>query len=105
MDMANYVLSRGGHPTVKEIKEVSIDWKDPKEAFEETYKHEQKVTELINELADVADAEKDRASSNFISKYIDEQVEEEQSVKEILDMFIHHDGHAVAQIDEKLGSR
>lgn len=106
MDMAEYVLNRGGHPNVKAIKEVPTEWKaDPKAVFEATYQHEQKVTELINKLADVADAEKDRASINFVDRYIDEQVQEEQNAKDILNLFLHRDGHAVAQIDDKLGTR
>lgn len=63
------------------------------------------MTELINKLADVADAEKDRASINFVDRYIDEQVQEEQNAKDILNLFLHRDGHAVAQIDDKLGTR
>jgi ferritin len=105
MDMAEYVLNRGGHPSVMAIKEVPTEWTDPKAVFEAAYKHEQKVTELINKLADVAEAEKDRASINFVDRYIDEQVQEEQTAKDILNLFLHRDGHAVAQIDDKLGTR
>lgn len=105
LDMAEFVLKRGGEAKVHAIDAVPDEWKDPKDVFEYTYAHEQKVTELINGLADVAEAEKDRASLNFIDKYIDEQVQEEQSVKEILDLFTHRDGHAVAHIDDILGQR
>ena len=80
-------------------------WSDPKAVFEATYKHEQQVTELINKLADVADAEKDRASINFIDRYIDEQVQEEQTALDILNLFLHRDDHAVALIDDKLATR
>ena len=105
MDMAEFVLNRGGHPNVGAIKAVPTEWSDPKAVFEATYKHEQQVTELINKLADVADAEKDRASINFIDRYIDEQVQEEQTALDILNLFLHSDGHAVALIDDKLATR
>lgn len=105
MDMAEFVLNRGGKPTVSAIDAVPTDFAGPKEVFEYTYKHEQLVTDLINKLADVAEEEKDRASMNFIDRYIDEQVQEEQNAKDILDLFNHRDGHAVAQIDDKLGTR
>ena len=49
--------------------------------------------------------EKDRASQNFIAKYIDEQVEEERNVQDILDSFSHLSSHAIAHIDSKLGDR
>ena len=73
-----------------------------KRLFIETLAHERKVTDLINKLADVADEEKDRASQNFIAKYIDEQVEEEKNVQDILDSFSHLESHAIAHIDSKL---
>ena len=73
--------------------------------FEAVLKHEQHVTELINELADVADAEKDRASQNFVAKYIDEQVEEEKNVKDILLLFEQMPLHALSHIDRKVGER
>jgi len=80
------------------------DFKDPKDIFERTLKHEMWVTEKINELADVADAEHDRASINFIDQFIDEQVEEEKTVRDILNLFRHRDGHTVATIDDIVGN-
>lgn len=70
-----------------------------------TYKHEQEVTNLINKLADVADEEKDRASANLLSKFIDEQVEEESSVKEFLDFFVNNQGHGIGMLDHRLGKQ
>ena len=102
MDMAQFVLHRGGEVILTSIDAVKTSWTDAKEAFVDTFAHEQKVTELINKLADVADEEKDRASQNFIAKYIDEQVEEEKNVKDILDSFAHLESHAIAHIDSKL---
>ncbi|MCI6672142.1 MAG: ferritin [Prevotella sp.] len=102
LDMAEYVLNRGGEVKVTAIDAVQTEWADAKTIFEETLKHEQLVTEYINALADVADEEKDRASQNFIGKYIDEQVEEEKSVKDILDLFKQQDEHAIAHIERQL---
>ena len=84
------------------IENVPADWKGPEDIFEATLKHEQEVTSLINKLADVADEEKDRASQNFIAKYIDEQVEEESSVSEILDLFRQLPDHAISFIEKRL---
>ena len=103
MDMAQFVLHRGGEVVLTAIDAVKTSWSDPKEVFVDTLAHEQKVTESINRLADVADEEKDRESQNFIAKYIDEQVEEERNVQDILDSFSHLSSHAIAHIDSKLG--
>lgn len=105
MDMAEFVLNRGGKPTLTAIDAVPTEYKDVQAVFEATYKHEQYVTELINKLADVADEEKDRASQNFVDRYIDEQVQEEQNAKDILDLIHHHDGHMLTKVDEQLGAR
>lgn len=105
MDMANYVINRGGEVTIGEIKAVKTKWDGPKEVFEATLKHEQAVTEMVNKLADVADEQKDRASQNFIAKYIDEQVEEEKNCHNILLLFKQMPHHTIAHIDRKLGER
>ncbi|EGC20225.1 ferritin [Prevotella multiformis] len=105
MDMAQFVLRRGGEVCLTAIEAVKTSWADAKEAFVDTLAHEQNVTGLINRLADVADEEKDRASQNFIAKYIDEQVEEERNVQDILDSFAHLSSHAVAHIDSHLAQR
>ena len=103
--MANYLVTRGGVPTMSAIPAVKNDWKDAKEVFEAVLKHEQHVTDLINKLADVADEEKDRASQNFVAKYIDEQVEEEKNVRDILLLFKQMPLHTLAHIDRKVGER
>ncbi len=107
IDMANYVFSRGGEVKIAAIEAVDTEWESPKAVFEATLKHEMDVTEMINKLADVADEEKDRASQNFIAKYIDEQVEEEKSVNDILVLFNQqstHAMHADSHIDRKLAA-
>lgn len=100
-DMARYVFERGGEVVIAAIDAVPTTWKDAKEVFENVYKHEQKVTELIYELAEIADEEKDRASQNFIAKYIDEQVEEEKTVRDILTDWEHQANHTVTHMDKK----
>ena len=104
-DMADFVLNRGGEAKVSAIDAVPMEFKDPQDVFEQTYAHEQKVTELINKLSEVAEEENDRASINFIAKYIDEQVEEEKNVRAILHRFYHQKGHAIGLIDQQLGAR
>lgn len=102
MDMAQFVLQRGGEVLLTSIDAVPTDFKGCKAIFDETLAHERKVTELINKLADIADAEGDRASQNFIDKYVDEQVEEEKSVRDILADFDHFTEHAIPYIDQKM---
>ncbi len=104
LKMANFVLDRGGEAEVSAIDAPAKEFTDPKNIFECTLKHEEWVTEKINELADVAEAEHDRAAINFVDQFIDEQVEEEKTVRDILNLFRHRDGHTVATIDDIVGN-
>ena len=105
MDMADFVLNRGGEVKLTAIEAVPTEWSSPKEVFEATMEHEKHISLLIDKLAEVADEQKDRAASNFCDKYVDEQVEEERSIRDILNLFRHRDGHTVANIDDILGTR
>ena len=107
LDMANFVLDRGGEVTVDAIDKPKATFKDPKDVFEQTLAHEQWVTEKINELADVADELKDRASSNFVGKYIDEQVEEEENAVDIINKLkmLDGNGYGLYMLDQELAAR
>ncbi len=103
----DYVMERDGRAEVKAWDAPPKEWKSTLEIFEEAYKHEQKVTALINGLMDVAFAEKDHASQIFLQWFVNEQVEEEASVKTIVQQLkLLGDSKAgLFQIDRELGQR
>lgn len=84
MKMFDYVVERGGRVELKAIEVPQKDWADAKTAFQDTYDHEQKVTSLIYKLVDMAIKEKDHASTEFLSWFVKEQVEEEATASGIL---------------------
>jgi ferritin len=84
MKFYHHVIERRGRVTVTAIAAPSISWKSPLNAFEDAFKHEQKVTGMINDLANMAAAEKDHATANMLQWFIDEQVEEELSTDAIV---------------------
>jgi ferritin len=53
--------------------------------FEDTLKHEQKVTGLINGLVEIAMEERDHATQIFLQWFVTEQVEEEESAGNVLE--------------------
>ncbi|HCC48875.1 MAG TPA: ferritin [Elusimicrobia bacterium] len=83
MKFYKFVLERGGHPVLPAIEGVRTDWKAPLEMFEAAYEHEQKVSALINNIMDIAMAERDHATASMLNWFIDEQVEEEANASEI----------------------
>jgi len=69
-------------------------------------KSEQTVTRLINNLVEIAEREKDRATYSFLQWFVSEQIEEETLFETILQKFeiIGRDKLAIFQIDQSLGS-
>lgn len=74
--------------------------------FQTSLKSEQTVTKLINNLVEIAEKEKDRATYLFLQWFISEQVEEEILFQTILQKFeiFGRDKLAVYQIDQSLAS-
>lgn len=84
MRFFNYIMDR----SVVELETINKprkEYKDSLEMFEETAKHESEVTSRINALASLALEERDHATAAFLQWFINEQVEEEATVKEIID--------------------
>ena len=80
----DFVHQRGGRMVLDAIEKPQSQWKSPLAVFEAVYKHEQKVTGLINELVNLAIREKDHATNSFLKWFVDEQVEEEANADAIV---------------------
>ncbi|MBN2525813.1 MAG: ferritin [Deltaproteobacteria bacterium] len=77
--ITGYLTERGGRAVMKAVDGPPTDWQSPLACFEEVYAHECKVTELINNLMDVALEERDHATVSFLKWFVDEQIEEESN--------------------------
>ena len=53
-EMASYIIKRGGSAKVDKIDVVPNDFGTPLEVFEQVYKHECRVSKMIDDLVDVA---------------------------------------------------
>lgn len=84
MKFYDHVINRRGRVIVSAITAPPKSWKSPLNAFETAFKHEQKVTGMINDIANLAEVEKDHATANMLQWFIDEQVEEESSADTIV---------------------
>jgi ferritin len=80
----DFINDRGGRAILKAVEGPPTQWDSPRAVFEAAYAHEQKVTGLINGLADLAIKEKDHATSTFLQWFVNEQVEEEASADTIV---------------------
>jgi ferritin len=105
--MYDYILARGGKAALAAIDAPPASWKDPLDAMQAGLNHEKLVSKLLNEMADLAFAEKDHAAQIFLSWYITEQVEEEQSFSDIVNALklINGQGQGLLMLDRELGAR
>ncbi len=107
MKFYNYLLFQGAEVKLMAINEPPHTWKSPLDAFEQTLAHEQHITKCINDLADLADELRDRATQNFLQWFIDEQVEEEANDREIIDRLklIGDNTNGLFMLDRELAGR
>ncbi len=103
----NYVVERSGKVELKSIDQMPTDWDGIIDVFEATLIHEQHVTDLINNLMEIAIQEKDHATQSFLKWFVDEQVEEEANVTEILDTLklINGQGNGIFMLDREMRTR
>ena len=80
----DFLTARGGRVILSDIKAPPTKWDNPHAVFKDTLEHEQHVTKRINDLMNLAHDLRDHASISFLQWFIDEQVEEEESVDEVL---------------------
>ena len=85
MKFFDFIHERGGNVELKAIDEPKTSWETALEVFEGAYEHEVKVTGLINDLVDLAIAERDHATNAMLQWFVTEQVEEEAAAQEIVD--------------------
>ena len=105
--LMNYINSRDGKVCLKPIEPVRTEWDSVLEMFQETLKHEKVVTGLINNLAAIAAEDRDFASSNMLVWFVDEQVEEEESARDMIFAAesVEGDKYGMYQLDKELAAR
>ncbi len=107
MKIYDFVNKCGGRVILKSIAAPPTGWESLLAVFEATYKHEQKVTGLINELVNLAVKEKDHATNVFLQWFVSEQVEEESSAEKIVQQLkvMEKAPAEMPKLDHELGRR
>jgi ferritin len=103
----NYLNSVDAKVELLPIAEVNTSWDSVLDMFKQTLEHEKKVTGMINNIAAIANEDKDYAAINRINWFIDEQVEEEESAREMITTFEAVEGnkYGMYMIDKELATR
>lgn len=105
MKFYGFINERGGRVVLQAIDAPPSQWDSPLAVFEATLEHEQKVTARINDLVDVAIAERDHATNNFLQWFVAEQVEEEDSANGVVEQIKLVGDAGLFLLDRELGQR
>ncbi len=107
MKLYDYLVRRSGRVQLKAIEAPKNSWASPVQVFEEAYEHEMKVSQMINDLVQLALTEKDYATENALQWFVNEQVEEEDTANDIVSKLrlIGDDKSNLLLLDRELGMR
>lgn len=82
----HFLIEVGEQPVVEGLKTPQNEYKNIKEVFEAALKHEKKVTASINNIMTEARKANDYAATAMLQWFISEQVEEEATVLDALNI-------------------
>lgn len=107
LKLLDYLLERNSYVTLKQIQTPEFEFQGVTSVFKTLYEHERCITNAVMEIAKLAEEECDRKTLTFIDWFIEEQVEEEQQVKDIikrLELF-GEDNATLYLMDKELSQR
>lgn len=107
LKFVDHLNDRGAAVKLMPLDQPAAEFGTMLELFEAVLKHEQLITGRINDLYGMATEAKDYASSTFLQWFVTEQVEEEKSAQDIIDVLkkIGNDRPALVLLDREMGGR
>ncbi|HRH22300.1 MAG TPA: ferritin [bacterium] len=107
MGFYNHLLERGGNIELTAIASPDYKFVGAMDMLEKSLAHEQHITGCIHNLYKLAEEEKDYAARILLDWYVSEQVEEEDSLRRMIDQLKiagEKDG-GLYLFDQSLGER
>lgn len=80
-----YINERGGKAIISALEKPPVEFSGIEVIFNEVLKHEEFITASINEIVALTLEEKDFTTHSFLQWFVTEQIEEEASVRTIID--------------------
>ena len=106
LKFVKYINDRGGKAIIPATEEPPREFGDIHSMFKEVLKHEEYISGSINEIVGLCMDERDFTTQNWIQWFVTEQIEEEATVRSILDKLNLLDGKNMYMFDRDLkGSR
>lgn len=103
----NYLNSREAKVELRAIAEVPQTWESVEAMFRYTLEHEKRVTSMINNLMGIAREDHDFASINRLVWFVDEQIEEEEGVRDMVTALeaVECNKYGMYMLDKELAAR
>ena len=107
MKFYDFIYDMDGRVMTQAMDEPKNEYDSFLEVFEAALGHEKIVTGKINKLMDLAIEEKSYATMQFLQWFIEEQVEEENTMKDIIVKLerLQDKSHGLYMLDKELGAR
>lgn len=107
MRLYDFLIARQGRVKLRPIAEPQFDFASLPDVFQKALEQEQQVTRQINSLYEMAFQEKAFAALVELEWFINEQVEEEKTARDIVYKFqlVKDDPAALLDLDRELGAR
>ncbi|NJB71150.1 ferritin [Saonia flava] len=104
MKIFQFLVDVGGNPISPEVKNINHDYSSIVDVFETTLEHEVAVTKSIHNIVLKARELGDITTERFLDWFVLEQVEEENTIRDILDMIevTGTEGVGLQMIDNKV---
>lgn len=85
LKLVRYINERDGRAAIIAVQEPPTEFGTVREMFDKVLEHEQFISGSINEIVQVCIDENDHTTHNWIQWFVTEQIEEEASVKALID--------------------
>jgi ferritin len=107
MRLYDFLIARQGRVKLQPIAQPQFDFASLPDVFQKAFEQEQAVTNQINALYEMAFNEKAFAALVELEWFINEQVEEEKTARDIVYKFqlVKDDPAALLDLDRELGAR
>ena len=103
-----FINDNNGTVKLEAIAAPTASWPSVKAVFEASLAHEESISKSIDDLINQTISEKDHASHHFLLEFATEQVEEENTVRDIVrKLTLVGDTHptGLLMLDKELGQR
>ena len=98
----HYINDRGGKAVIPGLETPPNEFESVQALFEAVLKHEQFVSQSINEIVTACIEEQDHTTNNWVQWFVTEQIEEESSVQELLDKLVLVGNHNLYMFDRDI---